>query len=189
MTDGEAGKRRRRDGKYVVARAQDIPEGSRIIITVEGREVGIFNVDGAFYAILNHCPHRGGQLCKGDVLGLVEADRPGEVRLDDSTKFIVCPWHGWEFDIKTGESWYNPAHNTDPARYPPARAFQVGVETGDQVAGELSASAAVAVEGEAAGAAYIDPTTHRVAGPYTAQVIPVEVEDDYVVLTFRRAVP
>jgi len=184
MTGTRPVRRRRRDGKYVVARVDDIPEGSRIIVDVDGREIGIFRVDGAFHAFLNHCPHRGGELCKGDILSLVEADRPGEVRLDESTKFIVCPWHGWEFDIKTGESWYDPAVNTDPARYPPARAFQVEVEPGEQVAGELSAEAAVTVE---SGGAFVDPRTHRVAGPYTAAVIPVEIEDEYVVLSFRRA--
>ena len=184
MTETPPAKRRRRDGKYVVARAADIPEGSRIIVRVNGREIGIFHVDGEFYAILNRCPHRGGELCKGDVLRLVESERPGDVRLDEGTTFIACPWHGWEFDIKTGESWYDPAHNNEPSRYPPARAFQVGLEPGDQVADELSAAAAVAVEDSGA---YVDPRTHRVAGPYTAQMVPVEIEDDYVVLSFRRA--
>lgn len=184
MSDVPAATRRRRDGKYVVARVQDIPAGSRIIVDIEGREIGIFHIDGAFHAILNYCPHRGGELCKGDVLSLVESDRPGDVRLDESTKFIVCPWHGWEFDIKTGESWYDPEYNTDPARYPPARSFQVGVESGAQVADEISATTAIPVDAEGG---YVDSWTHRVAGPYTAQVIPVEVEDEYVVLSFRRA--
>lgn len=178
--------RRRRDGKYVVARVKDIPEGSRIIVTVEGREIGIFHVDGAFHAILNRCPHRGGELCKGDVLRLVESDRPGDVRLDEGTTFLACPWHGWEFDIKTGESWYDPDHNTDPARYPPARTFQVDVAPGERVAGGLSSATAVAVEGPGG---YVDTRSHRITGPYTAQVIPVEIEDDYVVLSFRRATP
>ncbi|MCR2764343.1 Rieske (2Fe-2S) protein [Microbacterium sp. zg.B48] len=175
---------RRRDGKYIVARTKDIPEGSRIIVEVDGKEIGIFRVDGQFHAILNYCPHRGGELCKGDVLGLVESSRPGDVRLDETKKFIVCPWHGWEFDIKTGESWYDPAVNTDPNRYPPARAFQVGVESGGRVAEEIEAAEAVAVETEGG---YVDAVNHRVAGPYTAQVMPLEIDDEFVVLSFRRA--
>jgi hypothetical protein len=69
------------DKKFVVARTRDIPEGARVLVTVQGREIGVFNVDGKFHAILNRCPHRGGELCKGDVLGFVHADRPGAVTL------------------------------------------------------------------------------------------------------------
>jgi nitrite reductase/ring-hydroxylating ferredoxin subunit len=165
------------DKRYVVARAADIPEGDRLIVNVLGRSIGIFNVDGVFYAMLNRCPHRGAQLCKGDVLGLVQADYPGaEVRLESNTKFIVCPWHGWEYDIETGQSWFNPGHTR-------ARPFEVLVERGQDVEQGLAQGAAVAIDGDAA---FVDPTTHRIKGPYTAEVIPVTVEDDYVVISLRR---
>src|SRR5260370_20848795 len=84
--------------KHVVARVRDIPDGSRLIVEVEGRSVGIFNVDGRFYAILNRCPHNGGPLGKGEIVGVIESSRPGEWRLDASRKLVVCPWHAWEYD-------------------------------------------------------------------------------------------
>ena len=172
------------DKKFVVARTRDIPEGARVLVTVQGREIGVFNVNGTYHAVLNRCPHRGGELCKGDVLGFVHADRPGAVALDKTKQFIVCPWHGWEFDIETGRSWYDAARNTDPAaKFPSARAFGTTVEPGAQLAGEFERDTAEA--GERQGR-YVDPQTHRVAGPYTADILPVQVEDDYVVISFRR---
>jgi len=170
----------RGDGKYVIGRAADVPPGVRLLVNIEGREVGIFNVDGTYRAILNRCPHRGGELCKGDVLGLVESEYPGQVTLDDSKKFIVCPWHGWEFDMETGESWYDPAYNTDPARYPPARTFDVAIEH------ENAPERAPREFARPANAFYIDPHAHRLAGPYTAVTLPIEVEDDYLVVSLRR---
>jgi nitrite reductase/ring-hydroxylating ferredoxin subunit len=183
----EASQDRRReslDKKFVVARTRDIPEGARMLVTVQGREIGVFNVNGKFHAVLNRCPHRGGELCKGDVLGFVHADQPGAVTLDKSKQLIVCPWHGWEFDIETGQSWYDAARNTDPAmKLPSARAFGTTVEPGAQLAGELKGDTAEVSERQGR---YVDPQTHRVVGPYTADIIPVQVEDDYVVISFRR---
>jgi len=173
--------------RYVVARVRDVPPGSRLLVKVQGREIGIFNVDGRFHAVLNRCPHRGGSLCKGDILELVVADRPGDVRLDPMVKFIVCPWHGWEFDLETGQSWYDPASRpAGPPRYPPARRFDLRVEHGVDLETEVSAGAAVAGD---EGATFVDPKTHRAKGPYTAEMFPVDVEDDYIVISLRRFDP
>ncbi|MBV8913934.1 MAG: Rieske 2Fe-2S domain-containing protein, partial [Acetobacteraceae bacterium] len=48
-----------RPRKFVIGRPADIPEGGRVVVEVDGGEVGVFRVDGAFYALLNHCPHLG----------------------------------------------------------------------------------------------------------------------------------
>ncbi len=95
--------------QHVVARVGDIPPGGRLLVDVEGREIGIFNVDGRFYAIRNRCPHQGGPLCKGLVVGGLEASGPGEYTFDPERKLVRCPWHGWEFDVATGQSWVDPA--------------------------------------------------------------------------------
>ena len=80
--------------EFVVAKARDLPDGSRMIVEAGGRSIGVFNVRGRFYALLNRCPHQGAELCRGEVFGLVESDRPGDVRLNPAAPYISCPWHG-----------------------------------------------------------------------------------------------
>ena len=184
MADGEQAGRATRDKEYVVAKTSDIPPGGRVIVTVRDREVGIFNVDGEFHAILNRCPHRGGELCKGDVLGLVTADVPGDLHLDASKKFIVCPWHGWEFDLATGEAWRAVSEGTDTRkRYADARLFGVAVRHGSAVEQELARGE---TELSVGSAAVFEPGTHRVKGQFEAEIYPVRLEDDYVVISLRR---
>jgi nitrite reductase/ring-hydroxylating ferredoxin subunit len=176
VTDRQARPRQ----KVVLARAADVPAGERLIVTVDGRSIGIFNVADRYYAFLNRCPHRGAQLCKGEIVGRLESDRPGEFRLDPEHRFLACPWHGWEFDLETGESWFDPARTR-------ARPFRVDVETGQLVAEELAEGRALELGEDMAD--FIDPQTRRIRGPYRADVVPVTVEDDYLVLSFGRPAP
>jgi 3-phenylpropionate/trans-cinnamate dioxygenase ferredoxin subunit len=170
------------DKRYIVARAADIPEGTRLIVDVEGRSIGIFNIDGRFHAILNRCPHRGGELCRGDVIGEVVSNGPGDFGLDSARKLLACPWHGWEYDVETGESWYQPDEHEAGGRHPRARSFGVAVEPGDDLAGQLAEGRAVPAR---PGGAIVDEKTRRVRGPYTAEIFPVDVEDDYIVMSLR----
>jgi len=94
--------------RHVVATVDEIPSGARKIVEVQGREIGIFNLEGEFFAIANRCPHEGASLCKGRIVGLVEADEPGAYRYSRKNELVRCPWHGWEFDIRTGKSWCDP---------------------------------------------------------------------------------
>lgn len=166
--------------KVVLARAADLADGERLIVTVQGRSIGVFNVAGRFYAFLNRCPHQGAQLCKGDIVGRLESDRPGEFRLDPEQRFLACPWHGWEFDLETGQSWFDPARTK-------ARPFRVDVETGEIVAEEIASGQALELGEDMAD--FIDPQTRRIRGPYRAEALPVAVEDDYLVLWLRRQAP
>src|SRR5438128_1755694 len=98
--------------RFVVAKVSDIPDGSRLIVDVAGRSIGVFNVDGRFYALRNRCPHNGGPLCEGGpIYSLLVAPKPGAYRVDPTRKFVTCPWHGWEYDIATGQSWFDPVHS------------------------------------------------------------------------------
>ncbi len=94
--------------RHVVARAAEIPAGGRKLVTIDGRGVVIFNVHGAFYALSDRCPHKGGSLSKGRITGLVEAREPGAYEHSRQGEIVRCPWHQWEFDIKTGRSWCDP---------------------------------------------------------------------------------
>jgi 3-phenylpropionate/trans-cinnamate dioxygenase ferredoxin subunit len=111
---------------HVVGPVAELPPGSRKLVRLAGREIGVFNQGGAFYALLNRCPHQGGALCRGTLVGLVEAEAPGEYRYSRAGEVLKCPWHGWEFDLRTGRS------RCDPEQVH-ARAFAVGVAPGSEV--------------------------------------------------------
>ena len=101
---------------HVVAAAADLPPGSRRIVEVGGRSIGVFNVGGTFYALRNTCPHQGAPLCEGSVQGTALPSRPGEHPWARDGEILRCPWHGWEFDLTTGRSIFNP-HCTRVKRY------------------------------------------------------------------------
>jgi nitrite reductase/ring-hydroxylating ferredoxin subunit len=109
--------------KHVVAPATDIPPGGRKLVQVNGRAVVVFNVNGEFFALNNRCPHRGGNLSQGVTTGLVLSREPGDYQYTRKGEIIRCPWHSWEFDIRTGQSWCDPGKVK-------ARRYQVSVEHG-----------------------------------------------------------
>jgi 3-phenylpropionate/trans-cinnamate dioxygenase ferredoxin subunit len=128
--------------RHVVARAEDIPPGDRRIVTVRGREIGVFNLGGEFFGLINRCPHQGAPLCGGEIVSRLVAPQPGDYRLTRPGEMIRCPWHCWEFDIRTGQSLCDP----DSVQ---ARAFNVEVTPGSAlVEGPFVAeSVEVTVEG------------------------------------------
>ena len=109
--------------RHVVATTAEIAPGTCKIVTVKGREIGVFHVGEHFYALINRCPHQGAPLCQGEILSRLEAPMPGEYRLTHRGEMIRCPWHCWEFDIRTGQSWCDPNSVQ-------ARTFNVAVEPG-----------------------------------------------------------
>ena len=74
-----------------VADVAEIPAGTGKEITLGERVIAVFNVDGSFHAIDGICRHAGGPLGQGPLSGTV----------------VTCPWHGWQFDVKTGQSQIN----------------------------------------------------------------------------------
>ena len=94
--------------KFIIGKVEEIPIGERKIVEINGRSIGVFNVNGEFYALLNRCPHAGAELCLGTITGLRQADKPGGYEYSRAGEIVRCPWHGWEFDIKTGQSWFDP---------------------------------------------------------------------------------
>src|SRR5207253_10095481 len=88
--------------KHIVARVDEIPPGGRKIVRVEGREVGIFNLDGEFYALKNSCPHQAARVCLGRIVGTSLPSDVYEYRYGEEGRILRCPWHAWEYDIRTG---------------------------------------------------------------------------------------
>jgi nitrite reductase/ring-hydroxylating ferredoxin subunit len=112
--------------RRVLARADEIPPGTSKIVTTMGRQIGIFNVGGEFFALSNRCPHMGAELCRGMIVGLVQSDGPGQYRVTRQGEFLRCPWHGWEFEIRTGQSWFDPKKVR-------TRAYKTSVEKGSEL--------------------------------------------------------
>ena len=96
--------------EFVVGTVAELPPGTRRVVKVRNAEIGVFNVDGRFYALPNVCPHQFGPVCEGPVGGTMACTaatgwkhawaREGEI--------LICPWHGLEFDITTGRSLAAP---------------------------------------------------------------------------------
>ncbi len=89
------------------------PPGSSTIVYPDKVKsgIGVFNVGGEFYALKNTCPHMGGPLCKGRVRGTTEACAKDDERLGiqwvRDGEIIACPWHHWEFEIRTGRTIFS----------------------------------------------------------------------------------
>jgi nitrite reductase/ring-hydroxylating ferredoxin subunit len=75
-----------------VAALADLPPGTRTTVDVNGIWIALSNVEGTVFAIDNTCPHAGGPLGEGKLNGGV----------------LECPWHGWKFDVRTGQRVNNP---------------------------------------------------------------------------------
>jgi nitrite reductase (NADH) small subunit len=104
--------------RYVVGRVADLPPGSQRLVRAGRWGVGVFNVNGTYYAFNNHCPHAGGPLCLGEVTGTTENAGPYQVMWVRQGEIVSCPWHAWEFDITTGRTITEPTRTvrTYPVR-------------------------------------------------------------------------
>ena len=115
-------------GEHFAAKVDDIQPGQGIVVQIHERSVGLFRVGEEFYAIRNVCPHQGGPLGEGSLFPLLRAKvvETGKVKEFNDYEHMVlcCPWHGWEFDLKTGECIAD--------RHQCARVYKTRVE-GDQV--------------------------------------------------------
>jgi nitrite reductase/ring-hydroxylating ferredoxin subunit len=141
--------------KHRVARAGEIPPGGRKVVEVAGRSIGIFNIGGEFFAIRNQCPHAGGPLCEGILSGFVSSTEPGQYEYVRRGEIVRCPWHQWEFDVKTGQSWFDPKKVR-------VRSYETSVEEPE---GDAEMSGAGLEK-----------------GPYAAETYEVSLEDRYVIL-------
>jgi len=114
--------------RHIVGRASELPPGTSKIVDANGRSVGVFNVNGQYYALLNRCPHQAAPLCQGAVKGMAMPSKPGEYVWAREGEILRCPWHGWEFDITTGRSIFNPHRMR-------VRTYEVTVESVDEDSG------------------------------------------------------
>jgi nitrite reductase (NADH) small subunit len=91
--------------EVVVGRLADFPAGTHRVVEADGREIGVFNIGGHFYGLMNRCAHQGGPLCEGRMAtGTLAADRDSgwKPRWVMEDEVIACPWHGMEYHVPTG---------------------------------------------------------------------------------------
>lgn len=143
----------------VVATADEIAPGDRKVVEVDGRSIGIFNVAGEYFALRNSCPHAGGPLCKGVLSGFVVSREPGEYEYIRRGEFLRCPWHQWEYDIRTGQSWFDPSKTR-------VRRYEAHTTKGSDLLTEEAELVRAGLQ----------------KGPYTADTYPVSSDGEYVVL-------
>ncbi len=74
-----------------LAQVGDVPLAAAKEFVAEGRVIALFNVNGTFYALDGVCPHQGGPLGRGELGGCI----------------VTCPWHGWQFDVHSGQHQFN----------------------------------------------------------------------------------
>jgi nitrite reductase/ring-hydroxylating ferredoxin subunit len=100
--------------KVLVARSEGLPEQGRLVVVIDNKlTIGIFRLDNQLYAYANTCAHSGGPVCQGRILPRVvevidSAKTAHGQNWDVSDMHIVCPWHGYEYSIKTGRHAGDP---------------------------------------------------------------------------------
>jgi nitrite reductase (NADH) small subunit len=87
---------------YPVCKVSEFPQGSCKLVTIGRMEIGVFYVEGGYYAYRNICPHAGAPVCRGKITGTTLASNVYEYAYGRDGCILRCPWHGWEFDLKTG---------------------------------------------------------------------------------------
>lgn len=112
------------DNRYLACSTSEVAPGAQKIVTINRRPIGIFEIDGTYHAMLNVCPHRGGALCEGPQCGTSTSDTDFGIHYGRHNELVRCAWHGWEFDIRTGQALADSSMK--------AKTFDVSVE-GDQI--------------------------------------------------------
>ncbi len=109
------------DAVVVAAKSSDLLDGGRLVVSIGSIEVGLFRIGEDLVAYENRCPHQGGPVCQGKILPNVveildEERKSRGHRWDEERPQISCPWHGYEFDLRTGIYPTNPRVRMRPVK-------------------------------------------------------------------------
>lgn len=93
--------------RYAVGTSEQVPEGGRLVVDIGETTVGVFRFQGGLYAYESVCVHQGGPVCQGRLVHRVvevldEGKRSTGLDFDQDDLHIVCPWHGFEYSVRTG---------------------------------------------------------------------------------------
>lgn len=93
--------------RHIICRVEELQPGQRRVLEIGGRSIGVFNVGGEYYALRNLCPHRSAPLCLGRVRPFVTPGDGAYPAHEREGEVLKCPWHQWEFDIKSGQALFD----------------------------------------------------------------------------------
>ena len=77
--------------RHVVASVEEIAPGTCKVVTIKGREIGVFNVNNEFFALINRCPHQGAPLCRGAIVSRLVAPSPGDTGWNGRARCCAVP--------------------------------------------------------------------------------------------------
>ncbi len=86
-----------------VASLSELPTGARRLVHANGKSIGVFNTGNQIVAVLNICPHAYAPICRGKLGGTTLPSKAGEFVWGRENEILRCPWHGWEFDLHSGQ--------------------------------------------------------------------------------------
>jgi nitrite reductase (NADH) small subunit len=93
--------------EIMIGHCGEFADGDYRVLAIGELEIGIFRLNGRFVAYENRCPHRGGPVCQGKLFnGVEEIIRPAQTSRGlrfGQARHVVCPWHGYEFNLETGQ--------------------------------------------------------------------------------------
>ena len=87
--------------EHRIASLGDVSAGRLVVVDVQGTRVVVIRVGDNVHACADVCSHRGGRLSEGRLMGAR----------------LVCPLHGWRFDVRTGQCVL-PSHGNSVPVYP-----------------------------------------------------------------------
>lgn len=91
------------DGRWLAGTIDEFPPRAWRVARVGKRAIGIYNTGERLHAVLNVCPHEGAPLCVRPLGGTMLPAAPERLEYGLEDRVLRCPWHGWEFDVETGE--------------------------------------------------------------------------------------
>src|SRR4030095_5952095 len=144
--------------RHIIARTAEIPPGGNKVVEINGRDIVVFHVNGEYFALLNRCPHAGAPLEKAACVARLTSPEPGVYQRSRVGELLRCAWHGWGFDMRHGQSYFDPKRCK-------IRSEPVAIESGEVLAEDL-----------AKGLEDLEK------GPYVAETFPVHIEDSYVII-------
>lgn len=90
--------------EHMIGALDDFPVRKVVPVHVDGRRIGVLRHGDDMYAFADRCPHHGAPMCFAQVAGTMMPSDPNVFRFEHDGLIVKCPWHAYEFDVRTGEA-------------------------------------------------------------------------------------